>query len=607
MFQRRGGSKDQFHHSSFFLSTSSFPSHAPRLLSSSQGQGYVVNEGVNARSPSIAALGDGYVITWQTSGTDRSFNGVYGQVFDGMHLTVGEEFQANTYTEKSQEMAVVAPLDGEERFVVAWQSRSQDGSSWGVYGQLFDGKGVKINEEFQVNTEVDDSQMLPAVGGLQGGNFVVAWRSYGEDADSAGVFAQMFNPDGDKLGFEWQVNTYEVGKQEAPAVTGLSTGGFIITWQSQGEDGDGFGIYGQAYDAAGTPLGMEFQINSVAAASQTNPAIAALPAGQFVVAWQSAADIAQGSTSGVFGQVFDREGDPLGNEFKVNTYTIGAQTQPAVAALNDDRGDFVVSWTSEGQDGDGTGIFGQLFEITSRGASKLSKEFQINALGKGNQSGSSLASLTDGSFVAVYSGDDTGIAGVIAAAFDVDVDSIPLPSDTINLPGSGLPCSTHGDCPANEVCTAEEVCAIGFRPRSNNTEQLRMAAIIVGVAALALLLASAAYAYVRRGRDKHLLSNGKPLPSIEPAQTEEDEESGVRAPLSMRQSGHGRSGHGRSGHGRSGHSGKAVTVNPGLEEEEDDDEDEFAFSDDTAVRAPLSARKRSTNGMFKVGHDDDAY
>ena len=53
------------------------------------------------------------------------------------------------------------------------------------------------------------------------------------------------------------------------------------------------------------------------------------------------------------------QGDPLGSEFRVNTYTTNDQRIPSVAA--DSSGNFVVVWRSDTQDGDGFGVFGQRY------------------------------------------------------------------------------------------------------------------------------------------------------------------------------------------------------------------------------------------------------
>jgi hypothetical protein len=77
------------------------------------------------------------------------------------------------------------------------------------------------------------------------------------------------------------------------------------------------------------------------------------PDGNFVIAWQSAGQ--DGSGSGVFGQRFDRAGNPAGTEFPVNQFTTGAQLLPRVATST--LGNFVVTWNSLSQDGSGYGAF----------------------------------------------------------------------------------------------------------------------------------------------------------------------------------------------------------------------------------------------------------
>ena len=39
-------------------------------------------------------------------------------------------------------------------------------------------------------------------------------------------------------------------------------GDFVITWQSHGQDGSGWGIYAQRYNAAGVKQGTEFRVNT---------------------------------------------------------------------------------------------------------------------------------------------------------------------------------------------------------------------------------------------------------------------------------------------------------------------------------------------------------
>jgi hypothetical protein len=72
---------------------------------------------------------------------------------------------------------------------------------------------------------------------------------------------------------------------------------------SYGQDGSGFGTFGQLFDSAGAPRGGEFQINSFTTETQEFPSAAATGTSQFVVSWDSYAQ--DGSDWGVFGQRFD--------------------------------------------------------------------------------------------------------------------------------------------------------------------------------------------------------------------------------------------------------------------------------------------------------------
>ena len=135
-------------------------------------------------------------------------------------------------------------------------------------------------------------------------------------------------------------------------------GAFVVVWGSNGQDGSSFGVFGQRYDSAGQAVGTEFQVNSYTTSYQRSPAVTVGADGAFVVVWASNGQ--DGSGYGVFGQRYDSAGQAAGAEFPVNSYTLDRQGYPAVTAgMN---GAFVVVWLSEGQDGSaGPGVFGQRF------------------------------------------------------------------------------------------------------------------------------------------------------------------------------------------------------------------------------------------------------
>ena len=136
-----------------------------------------------------------------------------------------------------------------------------------------------------------------------------------------------------------------------------------------------------------------------------HPSLTGLMGGNFVVAYNTFEKIL-GDRSGIFGNVFNSEGE-LVTEFKANTFSFDEQIDPEIAGL--ENGKFVVVWTSESQDGDSGGIYGQVF--SAEGVAE-GVEFRVNTTTDGNQSGPVIASLADGGFfVSWFSASQNGYFG----------------------------------------------------------------------------------------------------------------------------------------------------------------------------------------------------
>jgi hypothetical protein len=322
-------------------------------------------------------------------------------------LPAGGEFRVNTYTTNDQRFPAVA-MDGGGNFVVVWTSEVYDGDASAVVGQRYDAAGVPLGGEFQVNVYTTGLQRRPAVAMDSRGNFVVVWESDGQDGSSYGVFGRRFDAAGVSLGAEFQVNTYTTGGQGGARVAVDAGRRFVVVWTSA-HDGGLTGVFGQRYDAAGAPVGSEFRVNTYTTGPQSSPAVAMTSEGAFVVVWASEAQ--DGDLEGIFGQRYDAAGVPVGSEFRVNTYTTADQSIPVVAMAP--GGTFVVVWTSDGQDGSGDGIVGRRFDAAGVA---LGGEFPVNTYTTSFQFYPAVAMDPGGSFVAVWQsykqdGSDYGVFG----------------------------------------------------------------------------------------------------------------------------------------------------------------------------------------------------
>jgi hypothetical protein len=304
-------------------------------------------------NPSVASdTNGGLVIVW--SGLDGSSGGVLARRFNPAG-TPGPEFQVNTYTTSGQSNPAVAMDDGGD-FVVAWNSSGQDGSSTGVFARRYDAAGVPQGSEFQVNTYTTGPQYLPSVAMDANGDFAVAWNSFAQGGSAQEVFARRYNAAGVPQGAEFQVNSYTSNNQIQPSITMDKDGGIIVVWGGTGPDGSGSGVLGRRFNASGVPQGSEFQVNQYTTGFQGTPRVSADRDGKFVVAWLSYQD---GDAAGVFTRAFDAAGVPEGGELQVNQFTTSLQTRAALTSQPSGR--FVVSWASYGQDGSSYTAMGRRF------------------------------------------------------------------------------------------------------------------------------------------------------------------------------------------------------------------------------------------------------
>jgi VCBS repeat-containing protein len=336
------------------------------------------------------AEGD-YVVVWASNGQDGSGYGVYGQRYSADGLPDGSAFLVNTHTTGDQTAPSVA-MDATGDFVVVWASNGQDGSGFGVYGQLYDSSGATVGNEFPVNTFTTGGQGSPSVGMDAAGDFVVAWDSAAQDGDLSGVYAQMFDSTGAAVGSEFRVNTVTTDNQNSSQVAMDAEGAFVIVYESNLLDGHGDGIFAKLYDNTGAG-GSEFQVNTTSTDEQYSPSVAMDMSGDFTVTWASFnQDAAAGG--GIYAQRYTAAGSAQGGEFKVNTTTAGDQDTPSIAM--DAFGNFAIAWMSPGQDGDKKGAYAQRYAADG---STRGSEFRVNTTTTDDQFAPRMAMDAPGDFV----------------------------------------------------------------------------------------------------------------------------------------------------------------------------------------------------------------
>lgn len=200
------------------------------------------------------------------------------------------------------------------------------------------------------------------------------------------------------VGPQFAINSTIVNTQADPAIATDPAGHVVIAWTSVGQDGDGDGVFARRFDSQGQPLGEEFQVNTRSAGSQRDASVAVDAFGNFAIAWESASQ--DGSGYGIYLQRYTREGAPLDGELQLNVTTAGDQVDPVIAA--DSGGNLVVAWTNTLVRSSADDIAARVF--TAGGS--WGPEVRLNSTLTGRRGQPSAAMQPNGEFIAAWQGDD---------------------------------------------------------------------------------------------------------------------------------------------------------------------------------------------------------
>lgn len=326
-------------------------------------------------------------------------------------LSIGTETQVPASAAGFQAAApatAVAPSGGS---LVVWQSTGSGGQDTDVFARAFAPDGAPLGPEFLVNTYLPGCQQNPDVAAAPDGSFTVVWQSEGQDGNGSGVFFRRFSAAGTALTAETQVNSTTAGDQRAPRVAHDVTGSFVIAWESFGQDGDGWGVVARRFGASG-PLSSEVTVPTVTAGAQRHPDLAFQPTGPVIFAWESPGS----EGSGIFLRRFEADLTTIGSSPSVQAHAAaGFQSFPSLGT--DASGNVIVLWEAASVDAAGSVIQARRFD---RFLAPVDTTVQADAGSSGPSSRPVVESAGSGDFLALWEGwsADQGGPGVVVQSFD---------------------------------------------------------------------------------------------------------------------------------------------------------------------------------------------
>jgi hypothetical protein len=354
--------------------------------------------------PTVSLSPSGGVIAWQDSRIDKQGGGL-GAAILSTGFEAGRGARVNNTTLGNHYRPQVQLLP-DNNLVVVWESpvagtpdiyarfaKNTSKKQPGPYGTNF------YTGDVRVNTYTTGQQMDPAVAALPDGSAIIAWSSWGEDGNMYGVYARRLTSTGaGTTAKEFRVNQITANNQRNPAVTALPNGNYVVAWISEQErtttraDVD---VYARIYSDEGVPQTDEIPVNSGTSLCDT-PAVAPLGDGGFTVVWAQKDMVIVTNGWDIWGRAFNSSGVPEGTEFGINTYLYGDQYQPKIAA--GPSGSLVV-WTSLNEDGSREGVYGRFL---AGGTQVSGPEFRVNTTTISQQMHPSVAWDGVGHFLVVW-------------------------------------------------------------------------------------------------------------------------------------------------------------------------------------------------------------
>ena len=318
------------------------------------GASFKVNEDSGTMlhlSPSVSIGRSGnFVIVWEDFRDTTS--DIYAQRYDSAGNKLGINMKANSDSLKEDQYSPSVSLGKNDRFMVSWVDLRSGIKN--IFARFFSSSGTPETSVFRVDpTMTSYPRENPWVDSDTTGRYMIAWADYTPSFPT--IYTQTFDSLGQAIGSRLRISDPEAtGERHNPTLSTNPSGAFVVCWMDKRNLN--YDIYAQTVRSDGFPQQEEdFPINDdPSGANQMSPRIKTKSDGGYMVVWEDF----RNSNSDIYLKRFDLNGNPLGNDFRVND-GLGYIYHGLPEVACDESGNFVVVW--EDARG-GLDIYGQLFD-----------------------------------------------------------------------------------------------------------------------------------------------------------------------------------------------------------------------------------------------------
>ncbi|WP_225204539.1 calcium-binding protein [Novosphingobium huizhouense] len=231
---------------------------------------------------------------------------------------------------------------GNGGFAISLALQPVGGYTTQIYAQVFDAAGKPVGSGVEVGDAGINGESDMAV--LSDGRIAV----FNHDAHQVSIFAADLSGTPAVV----TIDTTQAQGSSIPLeakIVALKNGAFAVVWDENLSSGGYISIgalHAQVFDAAGKAASEDIVVSPTGPAKVDSFDLAALPNGDFAIAW--AKRIGDGSDIAL--RTFNASGDEIGLEQVVNTTTTGLQYNPRIGVLA--NGSMVIGWTDASSSAD---------------------------------------------------------------------------------------------------------------------------------------------------------------------------------------------------------------------------------------------------------------
>lgn len=316
--------------------------------------------------------------------------------------------RAGNVKEVELDPVTIDPIAGliDGGYVISYlQMSEEEGEGFDVFVQRYDANGQTLGASVKVNSNTEGHQINPDATGLKDGGYVISWQSQDQDGELSGIYAQRFDADNQKVGDEIQINTQIQGEQIEASISALENGGFVISWTSDNKGAGGKDVYIRVFDEQNNALTQDILVNEETEGSQANSSISSLSDGRFIISWDS--QNADGHKQ-TMARIYEPSGKADGPAFDLQLGSQSSNSDPHISQLP--SGGFVVSWLA-----DDNQIYIMMYN--DKGEPTLEQAILVSQIDNGSLEKAEVAGLENGDIVVSWSSPGEDSRDILASRY----------------------------------------------------------------------------------------------------------------------------------------------------------------------------------------------